>query len=70
MDKATQDVARMATRQGKYDSRVDTAVSYVNRADATVPEVTHLSNTAMNTCLTIQCMALVIPMVYHTNNTV
>ena len=32
---------------------VDTAVSYVNRADATVPEVTHLINTAMNTCLTI-----------------
>ena len=48
-----QSVARKAAREGQYDSRVDTAVSYVNRADATVPEVTHLINTAMNTCLTI-----------------
>lgn len=53
VDKMIQAVARKATGQGKYDSRVDTAVSYVNRANATVPEVTHLINTAMNTCLTI-----------------
>ena len=33
-----------------FDSRVDTEVSFVNRADATVPEVTHLIITAMNTC--------------------
>ena len=54
MDKVGQTVARKATGQGKYDSRVDTVVSYVNRADATVPEVTHLISTAMNTmpCLT------------------
>ena len=36
VDKVIQDVARKATRQGKYDIRVDTAVSYVNRAAATV----------------------------------
>ena len=42
-----------ATRQGEYDSRIVTAVSYVNRADATVPEVTHITNSVMNTCLTI-----------------
>ena len=65
VDKVIHDVARKATRQGKYDSRVDTAVSYVNKADATVPEVTHL-NTAMNTCLMHDCMALVISMVYQT----
>ena len=53
VDKMMQSVARKAAREGQYDSRVDTAVSYVNRADATVPEVTHLINTAMNTCLTI-----------------
>ena len=35
------------------DSRVDTAVSYVNRADATAPKVAHLINTAMSTCLAI-----------------
>ena len=52
MDKVTQDVAMKATRQGKYDSRVDTAVSYVKRATATVPEVTHLINTDMHACLT------------------
>ena len=66
MDKATQDVARMATRQGKYESRVDTAVSYVNRADATVPEVTHLINTASYEHMPHDRMALVIHMVYHT----
>ena len=55
VDKVAQVVARKAAWQGMYDSRVDTAVSYdiVNRADATVPEVTHLINTAMNKCLTI-----------------
>ena len=49
LDKVLQDVARKATRKGEYDSRVDTVVSFVNRADAIVPEVTHLINTAMNT---------------------
>ena len=44
-----QAVARKSTRQGEYDSRVDTAVSYVNRADATVPEVTHLQRTGVVT---------------------
>ena len=55
VDKHAQDVARKAARQGYDDSRVDTAVSYeiVNSADDTGPEVTHLINTAMNTCLTI-----------------
>ena len=55
LDKVLQDVARKATSKGtgEYDSRVDTVVSYVNRAGATVPEVTHLINAAMNTCLTI-----------------
>ena len=50
-----QDVARKAARQGYDDAygRVDTAVSYVNSACGTGPEVTHLTNTAMNTCLTI-----------------
>ena len=36
VDKVIQDVARKGTRRGKYDNRVDTAVSYVNRATATV----------------------------------
>ena len=53
VDKMMQAVARKATGQGEYDSRVDTAVSYVKRADATVSNVTHLITTAMNTCLTI-----------------
>ena len=52
IDKVLKDVARKATK-GQYDTRVDTVVSYVDRADATEPEVTHLINTAMNTCLTI-----------------
>ena len=52
LDKVLQDVARKAAK-GQYDGRMDTEVSYVNRADATEPEVTHLINTAMNTCLTI-----------------
>ena len=38
VDKVAQTVARKATGQGKYASRVDTAVSYVNRANATVPQ--------------------------------
>ena len=33
MDKHAQDVARQAERKGYDDSRVDTAVSYVNSAD-------------------------------------
>ena len=53
MDTHAQDVARKAACQGYDDSRVDTAVSYVNSADDTGPEVTHLINNAMNTCLTI-----------------
>ena len=52
VDKMVQGVAK-ATRQGEYDSRVVTAVSYVNMANATVPEVTRLINPAMYTCLTI-----------------
>ena len=53
LDKVLQDMARKATSKGEYDSRVDTVVSYADSADATEPEVTHLINTAMNTCLTI-----------------
>ena len=54
VDKMMQGVARpRATRQGEYDSRIETAVSYLNRADASVPEETPLLNTAMNTCLRI-----------------
>ena len=53
MDTHAQGVARKAAQQGYDDSRVDTAVSYVNSADDTGPEVTHLINNAMNTCLTI-----------------
>ena len=48
-----QGVARKDAGQGYYDSRVDTAVSYVSNADATGPEVTHPISTAMNTCLMI-----------------
>ena len=56
-----------ATRQGEYDIRIVTSVSYVNRADDTVPEVTHLLNTAMNTCLTLTChLSYSVFMVYHT----
>ena len=53
LDKVLNDVARKATGKGQYDSRVDTEVFYVDRADATEPEVTHLINTFMSTCLTI-----------------
>ena len=52
MDKHAQDAARQAARKGYDDSRVDTAVSYVNSV-STGPEVTHLINYAMNTCLMI-----------------
>ena len=69
MDKVKQAVTRKATGQVKYDSRVDTAVSYVIRADATVPEVTNLINTAMNTCLTIAWHSSYPCMVYHTVRT-
>ena len=53
MDKHAQDAARQAALKVYDDSRVDTAVTYVNSADDTGPEVTHLINNAMNTCLTI-----------------
>ena len=53
MDKHAQDAARQAARKGYDDSRVDASVSYVNSTDGTGPEVTHLINNAMNTCITI-----------------
>ena len=61
-----QAVARKATWQGEYDSRVDTVVSYVNRADATVPLRGDSSNQYCYEHMPHNCMALVISMVYHT----
>ena len=54
LSKVTQDVATKAAGQGDCDSRAETEVSYVNRADSTLPEVAPLINIAMNTvsCLT------------------
>ena len=52
VDRHAQDVDRQATRRGYDDSRVDTAVSYVNSADDIGPEVTHRMYNAMSTCLT------------------
>ena len=53
VDKHAEDAARKAARQGYDDSRIDTAVSYVNSADDTGPKVTHLINDAISKCLTI-----------------
>ena len=52
LDKHAKDTARKADRKGYDDSRVDTAVTYVNSL-STGLQVTHLINYAMNTCLTI-----------------
>ena len=52
LDKHAKDIARKANNTGYDDSRVDTAVTYVNSLDAGL-QVTHLINYAMNTCLTI-----------------
>ena len=52
LDKHAQDTARQADMKGYDGSRVDTAVTYVNSL-STGPEVTHLINYAMNTCLTL-----------------
>ena len=52
LDKHEKDTARKADRKGYDDSRVDTAVTYVNSLDAGL-QVTHLINYAMNTCLMI-----------------
>ena len=53
LDKHAKDVARKANRTGYDDSRVDTAVTFVNSLEAGL-QVTHLINYAMNTCLTMQ----------------
>ena len=67
MDTHAQDVARKAACQGYDDSRVDTAVSYVNSADDTGPEVTHLINNAMNTMVMHHdCMAFILSMEHYT----
>ena len=52
LDKHAKDTARKADRKGYDDSRVDTAVTFVNSPEAGL-QVTHLINYAMNTCLTI-----------------
>ena len=52
LDKQVKDIARKANRTGYNDSRVDTAVTYVNSLSAGL-QVTRLINYAMNTCLTI-----------------
>ena len=49
LSKKVKDAAKKVAQQGCCDSRVDTTVSYVNSADATVPATTHLINTAMDT---------------------